>query len=64
MREKERMQYENIRKKSISLDSCIRKRCADRRNYFAYHNEKNRLDHFKKEGRITVYLAVIKGAKQ
>lgn len=64
MREKERMQYENIRKKNIPLDSSIRKRRIDRRHYFTYHNEKNRLDHLKKEGRITVYSAVIKGAKQ
>ena len=55
------MQYENIRKKNISLDSSIGKRRVGCRNYFAYHNEKNCLDHLKKEGRITIYSAVIKG---
>lgn len=55
------MEYENIRKKNISLDSGIGKCRADRRHYFAYHNEKNRLDHLKKEGQITIYSAVIKG---
>lgn len=48
-------------KKNSSLDSSIGKCRVDRRHYFTNHNEKNRLDHLKKEGRITIYSAVIKG---